>query len=146
MSKVGKVLSLYISKKGSSSPLEKKELVIDQKGILDDKHYDTDTERSILITSIASYDILTQHQINTDYGILGENLLIDYNPYKLSVGTKLQIGSVILQMSQNCTLCKHLSKVDKRIPKLLKTDRGIFGKVVQGGKIKVGDDISLLDQ
>ena len=145
MSKVGKVLSLYISVKGSPVPVEKKELLVDEKGIVNDKHYNTDTERSILITSMISYNILTQHHIKTDYGILGENLLIDYDPYRLSVGTKLQIGSAILQISQNCTLCNHLSKIDKRIPKLLKDDRGIFGKVVQGGSIKIGDEIFLLN-
>ena len=145
MSKVGKVIALYISEKGSSSPVEKKLFSVDEKGIVNDKHYDTDDERSILITSIASYDILMQHQIETSYGILGENLLIDYNPYRLNVGTKLQIGNTILQISQNCTLCNHLSKIDKRIPKLLKEDRGIFGKVIQGGSIKVGDEIFLLN-
>ena len=145
MSKVGKVISLYISIKGSSAPLGKQELFLDEQGIVNDKHYNTDTERSVLITSMASYDILTQHQIETDYGILGENLLIDYNPYTLRVGTKLQIGSAILQISQNCTLCNHLSKVDKRIPKLLKNDRGVFGKVLQSGSIKVEDEIFLLD-
>jgi len=145
MSKVGKVISLYISVKGSSAPLEKQALSLDEKGIIDDKHYDTDKERSILITSLASYDILMQHDIETEHGILGENLLIDYDPYRLSPGTKLQIGNTILQISQNCTLCKHLSKIDKRIPKLLKNDRGVFGKVVQDGSIKVGDEIFLLD-
>ena len=145
MSKVGKVISLYISVKGSSSPLEKQTLSLDEKGIIDDKHYDTDKERSVLITSLASYDILMQHKIETEHGILGENLLIDYDPYRLSPGTKLQIGNTILQISQNCTLCKHLSKIDKRIPKLLKNDRGVFGKVVQDGSIKVGDEIFLLD-
>ena len=145
MSKVGKVLSLYVSIKGSSVPVEKKELTLDEKGILEDKHYDTDPERSLLITSISSYDILTQHQIEADHGILGENLLIDYNPYKLNVGTKLKIGNIIVQISQNCTLCNHLSKVDKRIPKLLKKDRGIFGKVIQGGSIKIKDEFFLLD-
>ena len=145
MSKVGKVISLYISVKGSSAPLEKQALSLDEKGIIDDKHYDTDKERSVLITSLASYDILMQHEIETEHGILGENLLIDYDPYRLSPGTKLQIGNTILQISQNCTLCKHLSKIDKRIPKLLKNDRGVFGKVVQDGPIKVGDEIFLLD-
>jgi len=145
MSKVGKVIALYISEKGSSSPVEKKLLTVDEKGIVNDKHYNTDNERSILITSIISYDILTQHQIETSYGILGENVLIDYNPYRLNVGTKLQIGNAILQISQNCTLCNHLSKVDKHIPKLLKNDRGIFGKVVKSGSIKIGDEIFLLN-
>ena len=145
MINVGKVISLYISIKGSSSPSEKKVLYIDEKGIVDDKHYDTDIERSILITSIASYNILTQEEIETTHGILGENLLIDYDPYRSEVGTKFQIGNVILQISQNCTLCNHLSKIDKRIPKLLKNDRGIFGKVLKGGTIKVGDEIFILD-
>jgi MOSC domain-containing protein YiiM len=145
MKSVGKVLFLYISQKDVENPINRDNIYIDENGIIEDKHYGTNLERSILITSLASYDILIKEKIKTKYGILGENLLIDYNPYLLDIGTKLQIGNTILQISQNCTLCNHLSKIDNRIPKLLKKDRGIFGKVIQEGFIKTGDEIFLLD-
>jgi len=145
MQQVGKVLSLFISNKESSLPVEKREIETDVKGIINDKHYNKDNERSILITSIKSYELVKKQKIDIPYGILGENLLIDFNPYALPVGSKLKLGNAVLEISQNCTLCNHLSKVDKQLPKLLKNDRGIFGKIVQGGVIKVDDLIYLLD-
>lgn len=145
MNEVGKVLSLFISIKGSSVPIEKKEIEVDTKGIIDNKHHNTDIQRSILITSKQSYELVQEHHIDIPYGVLGENLLIDYNPYNLPVGTRLQVGNTILEISQNCTLCNHLSKIDKQLPKLLKNDRGIFGKVVRSGSIKVADTVYLLE-
>ena len=142
---VGKVLALFVSVKESAIPIEKTGINVDGKGIIGDKHYDTDTQRSVLITSIESYTLAKDHQIEMPHSSLGENLLIDYNPYTLPVGSKLQIGNAILEISQNCTLCNHLSNIDKKLPKLLKNDRGVFGKVVQGGSIKVDDTIYLLE-
>jgi len=142
---IGEVLSIFISTEEGPSPLLKKEIAVDTKGIVEDKHYNTEIMRSILITSIQSYELLQNHQITTPYGTLGENLLIDFNPYSLPIGTKLQVGDSILEITQNCTLCKHLAKVDRRVPKLLKDDRGIFGKVVREGTIKHGDSISFVD-
>jgi MOSC domain-containing protein YiiM len=144
MKHVGTILSLYISQKETSATIEKEALLLDGKGILDDKHYGKDVERSILITSIDSYGLIEAHDITIPHGSLGENLLIDYNPYQLPHGTRLQIGDTILEITQNCTLCKHLAVHDKRIPKLLKDDRGIFAKVVQAGQIKKDDTITLI--
>jgi MOSC domain-containing protein YiiM len=142
--KVGKVLSLFISIKESTTPIHKTGINVDERGIAGDKHYNTNIQRSVLITSIESYYLARDHQIEMPHSSLGENLLIDYNPYSLPVGSRLQIGNAILEISQNCTLCNHLSNIDKKLPKLLKNDRGIFGKVVKAGSIKVDDEIYLL--
>jgi len=146
MSEIGRVLSLYISEKDSKYPINKNEIIVDKKGILNDKHYNTNIERSILITSSESYIIAKDHNIEIPYSTLGENLLIDYNPYTLPVGTQLYIGDVTLEISQPCTLCSHLSRINDKLPKLLKNDRGIFAKVVMGGRIKENDKIYLQSQ
>ena len=140
----GKVLELYISVKAQAHRSSKSTISLDQNGVLKDKFYNTDINRSVLITSIQSYELATQNGINMEYGALGENLLIDYNPYHLTIGTQLQMGDVILELSQACTLCNHLSKIDKRIPRLLKDDRGVFAKVIQAGCIKKEDSVVLL--
>lgn len=142
--KVGNVISLYITAAKSKLPLQQKELEVDERGILLDKHYDKDINRSVLIASTDSYDLAQAHDIKITKSALGENLLIDYNPYSLSIGTKLRIGTAVFAISQNCTLCSHLSAIDKRVPKLLKNDRGIFAKVIEPGRIKEGDTIYLL--
>ena len=143
MTHVGKVSSLFFSPPPGRTTTS--ELSFDRKGIVNDKHYDTKIERSVLITSLDSYALVKSHGIETAYGMLGENLLIDYNPYTLSSGARLQIANVVLEISQHCTLCKSLTNVDSKLPKLLKDDRGIFAKVLEPGSIKLGDDIYLLD-
>lgn len=143
MKNVGKVLNLFISVPGSNR-IEKESFELDPKGIVADKYYDKNIHRSVLITSLESYDLAIEHDIQVPIGALGENILIDYNPYHLNAGDQLSIGEVILQISQNCTICDHLSAIDERLPTLLKDDRGIFAKVIKAGVIKKGDEITLL--
>lgn len=144
MKNVGKVINLFVSVQGSSTRVEKESVNLDPKGIIEDKYYDTNINRSVLITSEASYTLANDHNIQLPFGSLGENILINYNPYHLTAGDQLRMGDVILEISQNCTMCDHLSKIDEDLPTLLKDDRGIFAKVTQGGVIKKGDEIYLL--
>ncbi len=135
---IGEVLELFISKKSVDR------MLLDIKGVVNDKFYAKDIDRSVLISSIDSYKLAQDRDIELEYGELGENILIDYNPYRLKSGTKIKIGEAILEISQNCTLCKSLTKLDKRLPKLLKDDRGIFAKVIKAGEIKKRDKIYLI--
>jgi len=143
MTKVGTISSLFYSPSSGRTATET--FLLDRKGIVADKHYNKDIDRSVLITTLDSYSLAESHEINVPFGALGENLLIDYNPYHLTAGSRLQIGTVTLEISQHCTLCKSLTQVDNRLPKLLKNDRGIFSKVVKSGSISIDDDIYLLD-
>jgi MOSC domain-containing protein YiiM len=145
LKKIGQIIQLFISETTSKTRVEKEEISLDGKGIQEDKYYNKNIERSILITSLESYTLAEKHNITMPYASLGENLLIDYNPYHLNAGTKLHIGSVELEISQNCTLCDHLSSIDKQLPSLLKHDRGIFAKVNKEGHIKKGDDIYIVE-
>jgi len=144
MQEVGKILKLFISIKGIEKRVEKEQLSVDENGILEDKFYAKDRQRSILLSSKESYLLTQEHSIDLDYGELGENILMDFNPYLLPVGTQLQIGEVILEITQACTICNHLSKIDKKLPKLLKDDRGIFAKVIKKGNIYNSDTIFML--
>lgn len=144
--RIGKILELFISAKDNPQRVNESAVLLDELGVIGDKFYNKDTLRSILITSIESYNLIKNYNIEMPLGYLGENLLIDYNPYSLTIGTQLKIGDAILEISQNCTICNHLSVIDKRIPKLLKNDRGIFAKVVKSGQINRGDDIYILEE
>ncbi|MEJ2414682.1 MAG: MOSC domain-containing protein, partial [Sulfurimonas sp.] len=69
---------------------------------------------------------------------------VDINPYSLIPGEKLQIGETLFEITQNCTLCKGLSSVNSKLPKVLKNDRGIFAKVISGkSEIKIGNVIKI---
>ena len=144
MKNVGKITTLFISVQGSSVRVEKESFNLDPKGIVEDKYYDKNIQRSVLITSEDSYTLANNHNIQVPFGALGENILMDYNPYQLAAGDQLRIGDVVLEISQNCTMCDHLSNIDKDLPTLLKDDRGIFAKVIESGVIKKEDEIYLL--
>ena len=140
----GKILELFYST--NNGRVNTTELALDDKGVVEDKYYNKNIERSVLITSQDSYKLAAENGIDAPYSALGENILIDYNPYHLKPGAQLVIGDLILEISQNCTLCKSLAKVDAKLPKLLKDDRGIFAKVISGGTIHKGDNIYLLNK
>lgn len=141
---VGVVNALFLSNKGESSRSILQKITLDQNGVLGDKFYAKDISRSVLLTSMDSYNLTQQNGISVDFGLLGENILMDFNPYNLKIGTHIQIGNALLEISQNCTICNHLSAIDKKLPKLLKNSRGIFAKVIKGADISVGDKIIIL--
>jgi len=142
MKNLGKVLKLYISKDSYDGRINQSEVGLDKNGVAADKFYGKDIKKSILLTSINTYDLVKDNGIEIKEGELGENILVDFNLDKLTIGSKFQIGdNALLEITQACTVCNSLSKIDKSLPKLLKKDRGIFAKVVKRGIIKEGDKI-----
>jgi MOSC domain-containing protein YiiM len=135
---LGAVLALFVSKK----PIDR--LIVDDRGIVGDKFYNQERDRSVLISSVDSYKMAEEKNISLTFGKLGENIVISYNPYALPAGTQIAIGEIRLEITQRCTLCKSLTNIDKKLPKLLKDDRGIFAKVIQAGTIQKGDKIYIV--
>ena len=140
----GNVTQLFISVRGVSNRIKKDEIELDTNGVLEDKFYAKDQQRAILLTSISSYILAKQNGISTPFGSLGENILVDIDLYHLVPGDRIQIGSTTLEITQNCTICQSLSKVDEALPKLLENSRGIFAKFINGSTIKKDDTVHLL--
>lgn len=143
----GKVIELFITHNDIDKTRESlRSISVDAFGIKDDKFYNKNPMRSILLTSIESYNLSLENGIELETGTLGENILIDVNPYKMLPGQKIKIGDAILEITQNCTLCKGLTSVNSKLPKLLKNDRGIFAKVINGNsKIHLDDTVEILN-
>ena len=140
VSKIGTVQKLFISVKDKGRE-SKEKLHLDENGVVDDKFYAKNSSRAILLTSLDSYKIAQENGIEAEFSSLGENILMDVNPYHLTIGDKVTIGEVILEITHNCTLCKSLAKVDAKLPEILKNDRGIFAKTLKSGIVKIGDKI-----
>ncbi len=142
----GKVEELFITKADSSKRRERVESIfVDEFGIQDDKFYNKNPMRTILITSKESYQLAQKNDIEIKIGSLGENILIDINPYSMLKGQRLKIGNTLLEITQNCTLCQGLSMLNEKLPKLLKNDRGIFAKYISGDStIRIGESVEIL--
>jgi len=142
-----KVIKLFVTKGNDKEKTRESvsKISVDSSGIVGDKFYGKNSSRAILITAIQSYDMALENGINIDTGSLGENILININPYALLPGQKIKIGNTMLEITQNCTLCKGLSTLNSKLPKLLKDDRGIFAKYVEGDTtISLNDSVELL--
>lgn len=135
MSVEARVLSLYISVENEKARVSKEKLQLDDSGVVDDKFYAKNTNRLILITSTAAYELAKSSGVELVHGSLGENILIDQNINHLIIGSQFKIGDVVLEITQNCTLCKGLSTMDPQLPEILKNDRGVFAKAVTSGCI-----------
>ena len=143
----GKVIELFITLNDTDKTRKSvQSITLDEDGIINDKFYAKDTMRAILLTSTQSYSMSSKSGIEIATGTLGENILIDINPYALVAGNRLRIGQVELEITQNCTMCKGLSKVNSKLPKLLKNDRGIFAKVIGcSSEIHLGDKVKIFN-
>ena len=141
--KNGVVQELFISIK-SVGKENRTEITLQSDGVCDDKFFAKGIERSVLLASLDSYILAKSKGIDIKYGSLGENILIDINPYSLNAGDKIEIGEVVLEITQHCTICNSLTKVDAKLPSVLKSDRGIFAKTLKSGKIKKGDIVTIL--
>ncbi len=137
------IIALFITNKDSET-IAKTALSLDTEGVVGDKHYAKGAIRSILVASTESYRMVQERiGVEMPHGYLGENILLDGSIRDLVPGDRLHIGDVVLEITQNCSLCSHLGALDKRIPALLKEDRGIFAKTVRGGRISLDDHVKI---
>ena len=142
---LGFAVNLFISQKGIDKRESKEKLIFELDGVRDDKFRGKDIQRSILLVSLISYKLAKQNGIEISYGELGENILVDFDPYSFEAGDKLEIGDVVIEITKLSSLCSSLPKIDSKLPKLLKDKRGIFAKVINNGSINQGDKISLIN-
>ena len=143
---LGKVEKLYIAPQGTSGVRTQKDTIFVKQdfGIEGDKFAGGEIERSIMLIGKNSYELAKTIDIDLPEVALGENILLDFDPHSLEHGTQLKIGDAILEITKECTLCKHLTKYSAKLPKLLLGKRGIYCKIVQDGHISVGDSVDIV--
>lgn len=120
---------------GQIRPVVNKLELIEGYGIKNDKFAGKNLDATVLITGIGAYETACSSEIFIDYGSLGENILLDFNTDILQIGDILTIGDAKIQITQKCTICNHLSIYDKRLPKLIKNDRGLYCKIIKSGTV-----------
>jgi len=138
----GEVLGTFSAPKGVSGlPRPKVERLILKKGygIEGDKFAGGKEYKTVMIVGKRPYDMAKELGIELEGGSLGENILFDFDPHEFAIGTIFQIGTAQIQITDSCTLCQHLSIFDKRLPKLVRDNRGLYCKIVSDGEVKVGD-------
>ncbi len=144
MSIIGKTLGTFSAPKGykgSIRPKVESLEMITGHGIKDDKFAGKDTNRSVMVVGKIAYDIAKENDVDIEFGSLGENIVLDFDPHDLRVNDIIQIGEVKLKLTEMCTICSHLCVHDKKLPKLVAKHRGVYCEILNDGIIKEGLDI-----
>ena len=82
---------------------------------------------------------------DVDFGAFGENLVVEgFDLRKISVGSRFQIGDVLLELTQIGKECHSHCAIFHAVGDCIMPREGVFTKVLKGGSIKAGDEIQLL--
>ena len=139
MIELGKVLKTFSATNESSGlprPIVSKLNLIVDYGIENDKFAGKKLDQTVMIVGLKSYEIAKQNNIDLEIGCLGENILLDFDPHDFEVGKQFFIEETILEITQICTVCSHLSLFDNNLPALLKGHRGLYCRIIKSGIIK----------
>ncbi len=124
---------------------------IDQAILLEDWGIETDAHaghwhRQVSILSYEMIEKFREKGADVDFGGFGENLIVEgFGSLKtIPVGSRFQIGEVILELTQIGKECHTHCNIYKTMGDCIMPREGVFTKVIRGGEIRRGDEVTLL--
>ncbi|MGL5150230.1 MAG: MOSC domain-containing protein [Clostridium sp.] len=143
---MSKVIAICTSKeKGTSKVMVDEVNIIEDFGIEGDAHAGK-WHRQISLLALEKIEDFRNKGANVDFGAFGENLVISgVELNKLPIGQQLQIGDVLLEVTQIGKKCHDKCAIFYQVGQCIMPTNGIFAKVLKGGKVTVGQDCVLLE-
>ena len=143
---MSKVLAICISKhKGTLKNEVSEANFIEEFGIEGDAHAGK-WHRQVSLLAFEKIDDFRNKGGNVDFGAFGENVVVDgIELHKLPVGQQLQVGEVLLEVTQIGKECHDKCAIYYQVGECIMPKNGIFTRVLKGGKVKVGDQCTLID-
>ena len=82
-----------------------------------------------------------------DHGAFGENLVVEGFDFKaLPIGTKFACNDVVLELTQVGKQCHSHCAIYKVMGECIMPREGVFTRVLHGGAICVGDELTMLEE
>ena len=143
---MGKVVSVNISeKKGTiKHPVEQIEL---RKGFgIEGDAHARDWHRQVSLLDLSSFDKMHNNaSVELKPGIFAENITTEgVDLWHLPVGTCLEIGDTLLEITQIGKECHRHCQVFRQVGDCVMPREGIFAKVIMEGMIKAGQSIKII--
>ena len=143
---MGKVVSVNISeKKGTiKHPVEQIEL---KKGFgIEGDAHARDWHRQVSLLDLSSFDKMHNNaSVELKPGIFAENITTEgVDLWHLPVGTRLEIGDTLLEITQIGKECHRHCQVFRQVGDCVMPREGIFAKVITEGMIKAGQSIKII--
>lgn len=145
---MAKVVAINIStKKGEVKNPVEKAVFIENHGIQGDAHAG-DWHRQVSLLAKESADKIKAMGISEiREGIFAENITTEgIELYTLPVGTRLQIGETLQEVTQIGKECHDRCNIYNTVGDCVMPREGIFTKVLKGGTVVPGDIIEIVDK
>ncbi|SCH74364.1 MOSC domain-containing protein [Romboutsia sp. 1001713B170207_170306_H8] len=142
---MGEILAICISEKKGTLKNEINEAnFIEDFGIENDAHAGK-WHRQVSLLAFEKIDAFRKKGANVDFGAFGENLVVEgIELEKLPIGQKIQIGEVLLEVTQIGKKCHDKCQIYYQVGECIMPRNGIFTKILSGGRVKVGDKCELV--
>lgn len=138
----GTVVALATRAPASALPLRMPTVqAVAGRGLDGDRHADPHSPRQLLLAGSAAYEDLGLPPL-----ALRENLLLSLDTAALASGMLLAVGlEAVLRLSFQCEACGALDAHRPGLARAIGVRRGMLARVLQGGAIREGDPVRILD-
>ena len=144
---IGKIVSINVSKKFGTKKIPIKTAILKKNaGLLTDTHFVSKRPVSLLSwDDVEEWKKNYKHKINLKYGIFAENIsFVGFSLRKVKLNKIIFINKKIkLKIIQIGKKCHTECDIKKITGSCIMPKYGIFAKVLSGGKVSVGDIISI---
>ena len=141
----GKIISINISqRKGEKKTSVSSAVLKVDHGIVGDAHAG-DWHRQVSLLAVESVDKMRGKGVDLKSGDFAENLTVQGIDLKeLKIGQRLLVGSeIILEITQIGKECHNDCAIKKQVGDCVMPREGVFAKVIKGGEVKTGDEITV---
>ncbi|MFN3920981.1 MAG: MOSC domain-containing protein [Caldimicrobium sp.] len=141
----GKIIAISISK-AKGVPKEN----VDEVKVVEDFGIEGDAHAGPWHRQVSFLDIYTLEWMKEllgrpiAYGELAENITTDVDLSQIKIGDLIEAGECLFEVTQIGKKCHHGCAIFQRVGKCEMRNRGVFTKVLKGGKLKKGDPLRII--
>ena len=141
---MGKVLAVCISeKKGTQKRNVGSAVFVEDWGLEGDAHAGK-WHRQVSLLSSEKINAFRAKGAEVEDGAFGENLVVEGIDFaKLPVGTRFRCGEVVLELTQIGKECHNGCAIFQKMGECIMPREGVFTRVLKGGKVSVGDEMTV---
>ena len=145
---MGVVKAICISERKGTAKREVPEVYLAENwGIEGDAHAGN-WHRQVSLLAFEEIEDFRARGANVDFGAFGENLIvegIDTPLNVLPVGTHLQLGDILLEVTQIVKKCHDHCAIYDAVGDCIMPREGIFTRVLRGGELRPGMPIEVIE-
>lgn len=142
----GKVTAVCISERRGTQKTEvPSAILVPGHGIEGDAHAGK-WHRQVSMLAFEKIEEFRDRGAEADFGAFGENIITEgFDLRSLPVGTRFRIGDALLEVTQIGKECHTHCAIYRQAGDCIMPREGVFAEVLEGGEIKAGDEIEMIE-